>query len=100
MADKIANDLYHFNRDIASFSDALTRLREQKKQLEEDLQALHGMWQGDAHSAFVSRAAADLNEVDDLIRGFEELQKNLTDARDEYTDCEKDISSMIDFIRF
>ncbi len=97
MADEniIANDLERFRTDINRFGEAADKMENCRVRMFNELAALNGMWEGEAHDVLISRFESDNAFTEDYIAFLRQLVNNCNDAHAAYTRCEADVADVI-----
>ena len=81
-----------------NFQDALSQISGNKQRMYQALEGLDGMWQGQAHDAFVAQYQKDNQEMETLIQELQQVAENIGTARQEYDNCEQEVKDMISAI--
>lgn len=68
------------------------------KELRSDLSVLSGRFQGYAGDAFVNRMENDLNYIESVCGQLRQLADQLTEAKTEYENCERNVADLIQSI--
>lgn len=87
------------NSDIDTLTSTLNSLKGHSVRMQEQIQALGGMWEGPAHEIFNVQFQSDYMALQDLYKNLEELIKCMEYAKSEYQKCEDSVSSAIAAIR-
>ena len=96
----MANDLRSFGSDVRSYTQAATQLRSEYETLLADMQALQGMWTGEAHESLEQRFMADYQTLGSVVEYLEAMGRSLENAEKEYTSCENTVSGIINGLSF
>lgn len=87
------------NAGTKRFHDLVDRLDSTRAQVMSCLTELNGMWEGNAHDAFVAQCAVDEEMLEDLITNLNNLVKCLEYAESEYVSCDESVKEKIASIR-
>lgn len=84
-----------FEVDTAQVSQSVTKMTElirsiadEKRRMLNEVEALSGMWVGEAHDAFVAQVGTDNAEMQSLILDLAVIADKFDQARAAYEDCE------------
>ena len=95
----IANDLNRFSSDINSYERSMQLAQQQLGKLLERYQMLQVQWEGEAQKVFLSSAAADLEEMSDVLSELNRILTDLRDAKNSYAACENEVDQLIRSLR-
>ena len=78
------------------------RLNQTQKSIEEISQAmsaLNSMWEGEAHTAFAKEIAEDIQQLQNMCDGVQDIIRYESNAVTEYNKCEQQVGEIISQIR-
>ena len=78
------------------------RLAQAKRSIEEIWQAmsaLNSMWEGDAHAVFAKEVSEDIQQLQNMCDGIQEIIRYEGNAVTEYNKCEQQVGEIISQIR-
>jgi len=78
------------------------RLNQTKKSIEEISQAmstLNSMWEGEVHTAFAKEIAEDIQQLQNMCDGVQDIIRYESNAVTEYNKCEQQVGEIISQIR-
>ena len=94
----IANDLPRFKQDITDYSGLYNSLMKQWEEMITHVSELNSMWEGEAHNEFMSTFETDRQKMQELTDFLQQLLQELSNAHTEYSQCENQVSGIIDSI--
>ena len=83
------------NRMVQGFKESLTQISANRQRMYNAMEALDGMWQGQAHDVFAIQYRNDNEEVLALLKDLEQVAENMAKARQEYDTCEQQVKETI-----
>ena len=78
-----------------SAKDLLTEISNERKNMFGAVEALNGMWVGEAHDTFTAQCAADNREMQTLVTELLEIAEKYSSAGKAYENCESSALEMI-----
>lgn len=98
MAERIANNLQTFESDINDYNNHLQNLISHFSNLITHMNALNSMWEGESHDEFIQKFNIDRENTQIMIDDLKKILDELRFAHSQYSDCERNVASMIDQI--
>lgn len=95
---KFEVDTNQLSTTVKSLQDALNEISDNRIKMYSAIEALDGMWMGQAHDAFLTQYENDNEMLIALIQDIDTVFENYGIARKNYDDCEesaKDIARQI-----
>ncbi|MBQ9438653.1 MAG: WXG100 family type VII secretion target [Lachnospiraceae bacterium] len=96
---EMANSLPTFRVKIDDFDRAYGTLVQDFEEVVRQMNALNGMWSGQAHDALLQRFGEDQRTVQNMLEYMKALSEDLNFADQEYVRCEGAVSGIIDVLR-
>ncbi|SFB82452.1 WXG100 family type VII secretion target [Butyrivibrio sp. YAB3001] len=96
MAERMANNLESFNGDIDEYRVHLQQLTDHFNEMITHMSELNSMWEGEAHNDFLSTFEVDKSKTFAMLDDFKKVLSELEFAHTEYSQCENNISNMIE----
>lgn len=93
---RMANELERFDGDIGEYNLFYNNLVNHFNDMVNHMNALNGMWDGEAHDQFLATFEEDRQKVQAMIDDFKTIMEELRFAHTEYSNCENSVASMID----
>ncbi len=75
-------------RTVTKMSDLISDIADEKSRMMGAIEALSGMWAGEAHDIFVAQVGTDNAEMESLIQDLRGIADKFDQARAAYEDCE------------
>ena len=91
----IADKLEVMKSDNNSLNSSIAKLESATKQACAQMDAMHSMWEGMAHSVFMSQFNKDRRRMEQMIKELKAFHEELEFTRTEFGKCETDVSQMI-----
>lgn len=95
MADIIKTNTSKLANDSARVKSYIKNLQEKKKELDQKVQRMNSMWEGEAYKGFCNAVRDDLNALQTVIDNLENVYDYEQRAKSEYEKCENKISRII-----
>lgn len=96
---EMANELDRFGKDIDEFNQAYHIIENTYKNMFDQIKSLDSMWEGQTHDAFMTQFGLDAENMEEIIKYIADLSKDLEFAHREYTNCENQVSEIINSMR-
>lgn len=78
-----------------ALQDAMGRVEWGRVQMYQALEALEGMWAGEAHDAFLTQYTTDNELMVGVCQEVQQVLDYLEEARETYDACERDVNDRI-----
>ena len=98
MDERMTNDLITFQNDINDYNYYCTNLEQHFQDMVDHMNALNGMWEGEAHDTFLQTFESDKQKTLSMIEDLKRILAELRFAHTQYSDCENTVSAMIEQI--
>lgn len=95
MAEKIKVNTSTLKNDTASIQGYLKKVQKQITEMQSDVSSMNKMWSGEANQAFNQVFQDDINTMGELCKAIEGVIAFETNAKTEYNNCEKTVSSLV-----
>lgn len=95
---KIKINTSTLKKDTESISQALKDIRKKIKAMQSDVNALNGMWVGDANEAFNKAFQDDITDLGLICDNIQNVIDYEQKAKSEYDTCEEKVSDLINSI--
>lgn len=92
---KIRVNTESLGRTRKELQGKLDKIRKDIDQIADDMNALHSMWEGDAHQAFRARVSEDISFLGSVCDGIQSIVNYEECAVTEYNKCERQVSDLI-----
>lgn len=99
MADKIRINTNRLGTDAESIKRYIDNLANEVENMQNSVHALKNMWEGPSCQAFCKAFQDDMRTVETVIKNLKRIWTYDTNAKKEYENCERKVSSMIADIR-
>ena len=99
MADKIRINTNRLGTDAESIKRYIDNLANEVENMQNSVQALKKMWEGPSCQAFYKAFQDDMHAMETVIKNLKSIWTYDTNAKKEYENCERKVSSMIADIR-
>ncbi len=99
MADKIKINTNRLGTDAENIKRYIDNLASEAENMKSNVNALKKMWEGPGCQAFDQAFQNDMRAMDTVIKNLKSIWNYDTNAKKEYEDCERKVSSMIANIR-
>lgn len=81
-------DTAQVSRSVTKMTELIRSIADEKRRMLNEVEALSGMWVGEAHDAFVAQVGTDDAEMQSLILDLAVIADKFDQARAAYEDCE------------
>lgn len=95
---KIKVNTATLKKDTDSISQMLKDIKRKMKAMQSDVNALNGMWTGDANKEFNKAFQDDIKDLSDVCDNIQSIIDYERKAKSEYDSCEQKVSDLIDSI--
>ncbi len=85
--------------DADQVGNLIRSMENELKNLKASVDQMNAMWDGPAKKAFMAAVQSDVNVAESIIKELKSFQKNETEAKKKYEQCESQIDSIINSIR-
>lgn len=100
MADRLIEiETNALDADQRSMSACLQTVKNEIRQLIEEMQQLDSMWEGAAKQAFLAQFQNDCAIMEDICTNLTEYLTSMEKASMEYKKCESDVNDLIRSLR-
>lgn len=96
---EIQVDTVRMRTDIQELNQLLTRLRQEKSGMVQEVDELSATWSGPAHTTFRQQFALDTEALDTLCGNVTALIQGMEQARQEYDSCDRKVDDLVNGIR-
>jgi len=95
---KIKVNTSTLKKDTESISQALKNIKKKIKAMQSDVNALNGMWTGDANEAFNKAFQDDITDLGHICDNIQSVIDYEEKAKTEYDACEQKVSDLVNSI--
>lgn len=92
-------DTTQLNSDIGELNRNISNAKASLRALQEEMDEMNTMWQGEANRVFSAQVAKDCNFMNTLLNKMDKLSDCMTHADREYIKCERAVKSAVANIR-
>lgn len=85
--------------DIERLRESLSGMRRTGDEMMAGINALSGMWEGEAKNAFTVQFQTDYENLKAMADVIDDLIKKMEQARQKYDTCEEKVGSIVNAIR-
>lgn len=96
---EIAVNTSTLQNDINEMQNALDKVKKRTERMFNEIMALEGMWEGQAHEAFERQFLIDVQNMQNLCSTINDLIGCMQYADKEYISCENSVHSIINSIK-
>ena len=97
-ASKIKVNTTTLKKDTDSIEQVLKNIEKKIKEMQTAVNALNGMWEGEANASFNQAFQDDITDLKSICDSLKELVRYEQNAKKEYDSCEARVSDLIDQI--
>lgn len=97
--DRIRVEIGALGSAANELTNMAARMESEAERLFSAINALSGMWEGEAHDVFAASAAQDAERMKELINKAKEIAEKFSEAKNEYTACEDEVAGIVSSIR-
>lgn len=94
-----AMDTDLFRRDVDDYANAMSRIQNNYKEYQREIEALKRIFSGKGAEVFFKRFQSEDIQTEDLIKDLDEMRDGLQYALKEYVKCENEVAGIINAIK-
>lgn len=85
--------------DISELRESLDNTRKQLEEMHMEIDAMNGMWKGEAHDEFVRQFTSDYENTKEFLNIVDSIIGCMQEAGKQYDACESEVHGIVDAIR-
>ena len=95
---KIKVNTNKLQKTATDMENALKHINKKSNQMQSDVKALNGMWEGDANQAFNQTFQDDITALQQVCDNIQKVINYENTAKKEYNSCEQKVAELVDKI--
>lgn len=99
MADKIEVNISSLAGCLSELSSLESQAKSNFSDMTESIHALNATWEGPAHTAFLAQYESDRAQMEETLGSMDKFLSAVEFAKTEYTNCERNVGSVVDSIQ-
>lgn len=99
MAAKIKVNTGTLDQTRKEIEGKLNQAKKSIEQISQAMNALNAMWEGEAHTVFAKEVAEDIQQLQNMCDGVQDIIRYESNAVTEYNKCEQQVGEIISQIR-